>query len=134
MKLWILDADASDADIEAGCRAAEALITSRGITVEAAYAAVLARAGRERFDSRAARAWDDGEDAAFRACYGERDDWPDDAVLAPADEAAKPERASVAGAAGSPGVRGPPSDRPAVSEVLTRARQLGHKRAPAGSA
>ncbi|GAA4405128.1 hypothetical protein [Quisquiliibacterium transsilvanicum] len=90
MKLWILDADASDADIEAGCRAAEALITSRGLTVEAAYAAVLARAGRERFDRRAAKAWDDAEDAAFRACYGNGDDWPDDAVLAPAEEAGKP--------------------------------------------
>ena len=90
MKLWILDADASAADIEAGCRAAEELITSRGLTVEAAYAAVLARAGRVRIDRRAAKAWDDAEDAAFRACYGEGDDWPDDAVLAPAEEAGKP--------------------------------------------
>ncbi len=87
MKLWILDADASDADIEDGCRAAEKLIVSRGLTVEAAYAAVLARAGRERFDRRAAKAWDDAEDAAFRACYGDGDDWPDDAVLAPFEEA-----------------------------------------------
>lgn len=87
MKLWILDAEASDSDIEEGCRAAEALITSRGFTVEAAYAAVLARSERKRFDSRAAKAWDDAEDAAFRVCYGEGDDWPDDAVMAPADEA-----------------------------------------------
>ncbi len=87
MKLWIVDAEASDADIEAGCRAAEALIASRGFTVEAAYAAVLARTGRERFDRRAAKAWDDAEDAAFGVCYGEGDDWPDDAVLVPADQA-----------------------------------------------
>ncbi len=89
MKLWILDANASDADVEAGCKAAETLITSRGFTVEVAYAAVLARAGRERFNSRAAKAWDDAEDAAFRACYGDGDDWPDDAVLAPAAEAGR---------------------------------------------
>jgi len=86
MKLWILDADASEQAIEAGCRAAEALIISRGFTVQAAYEAALARANRESYARAPAKAWDDAEDAAFRACFGDEDDWPDDAVLAPADE------------------------------------------------
>lgn len=85
MKLWILEADAPDAAVEAGCRAAEALITARGFSVETAYAAALARANRESYARGAAKAWDDAEDAAFRACYGDEDNWPDDAVLAPAD-------------------------------------------------
>lgn len=85
MKLWILDAGVADEAIEAGCRAAEALIASRGFTVDAAYAAVLARANRESYARGPAKAWDDAEDAAFRACFGDEDNWPDDAVLAPAD-------------------------------------------------
>lgn len=85
MKLWILDADAPDAAIEAGCRAAEALIIKRGYTVETAYSAVLARANRESYARGPAKAWDDAEDAAFRACFGDEDSWPDDAVLAPAE-------------------------------------------------
>ena len=45
--------------------AARSLIESRGLTVDAAYQAVLARANNERYDRRAAQAWDAAEDAAF---------------------------------------------------------------------
>lgn len=87
MKLWILYADASDEAIEAGCRAAEALIASRGYTVEAAYQAVLARKPLAAFSRGPGKAWDDAEDAALRACFGDNeDDWPEDAVLGPADD------------------------------------------------
>lgn len=84
MKLWILEAEAGDDDVEQGCRAAEALILKRGFSVQQAYDAVLARSNRERFDRRAAQAWDDAEDEAFRVTYGGDDEWPDDAVMAPA--------------------------------------------------
>lgn len=84
MKLWIVDSHARDEDIEAGCKAAVALIESRGITVEQAYNAVLKRSSRERFERRAAKAWDDAEDEALRITYhgAEPDDEP---VLAPAE-------------------------------------------------
>lgn len=84
MKLWILEAETGDEDVAQGCRAAEALILKRGFSVQQAYDAVLARSNRERFDKRAAKAWDDAEDEAFRVTYGGDDDWPDDAVMAPA--------------------------------------------------
>jgi hypothetical protein len=73
--------DADDASLQRGCQAAKRLIESRGFTVETAYQAVLARANNERFDRRAAQAWDAAEDAAFAAAYGPDDEWPDDAVL-----------------------------------------------------
>ncbi len=81
--LWIHDAgdDVMAEDIQRGCKAAEKLITARGFTVDQAYQAVLARANRERFNAKAAASWDAAEDAAFAAIYGDRDDWPDDAVL-----------------------------------------------------
>ena len=66
--------------------AAPALIESRGITVDQAYAAVMKRSNRESFDRNAAKAWDDAEDAALGAIFGDIDDWPDDAVLGLADE------------------------------------------------
>jgi len=81
--LVIIDAgdDVSKEAITAGCRAAAQLIESRGFTIAAAYGAALARANRESFNRRAAKAWDDAEDAAFKAAFGHIDDWPDDAVL-----------------------------------------------------
>lgn len=86
MDLWIYDVgdDVRPEDIERGCLAAESLIDSRGFTTEQAYAAVLARSNGERFDANAARAWDDAEDAALGAMFGDIDDWPDEAVLGPA--------------------------------------------------
>jgi hypothetical protein len=84
MKLWIFEAEASHDDIEQGCKAAETLILARGFSVQHAYDAVLARSNRERFDRKAAQAWDDAEDEAFRVTYGGDDDWPDEAVMAPA--------------------------------------------------
>jgi hypothetical protein len=85
MKLWIFDSQASHDDIEAGCRAAAALIEKRGVSVERAYDAVLKRSARARYDQRAAKAWDDGEDEALRVTYhgAEPDDEP---VLGPASE------------------------------------------------
>lgn len=81
--LIIIDAgdETSKESIEVGCLAAEQLIESRGFTVAVAYTAALARANDEPFDKRAAKAWDDAEDAAFKAAFGHIDDWPEDAVL-----------------------------------------------------
>ena len=84
MKLWIAEAETGEDDVAEGCRAAEKLILARGFSVQQAYDAVLARSNRERFDKRAAQAWDDAEDEAFRVTYGGDDDWPDDAVMVPA--------------------------------------------------
>lgn len=84
VKLWIYDTDADDAVIEAGCAAAVKMIESRGFAVEAAYQSVLARSNRESFNRQAAKAWDDSEDEALRVAFGEEDDWPDGAVLGPA--------------------------------------------------
>jgi hypothetical protein len=82
MKLWIFDSHASDEDIEAGCAAAVALIEKRGINVDRAYDAVMKRSSRARYDTRAAKAWDDAEDEALRVTYhgAEPDDEP---VLGP---------------------------------------------------
>ena len=83
MKLWIFDSQAPTDDIEAGCRAATALIEKRGLSVERAYDAVMKRSNRARFDQRAAKAWDDAEDEALRVTYHGAE--PDDApVLGPA--------------------------------------------------
>ena len=86
-ELWLHDvgADVTREEIEKGCSAATALITSRGFSVDQAYAAVMKRSNRESFDRRAAKAWDDAEDAALGAIFGDIDDWPDDAVLGLAD-------------------------------------------------
>ena len=84
MELWLFDCNAPDADIEAGCRAAAALIEKRGFSVEQAYAAVMKRSNRERFERRAAQAWDNAEDAALRVTYhGEEP--PGEPVLGPKD-------------------------------------------------
>jgi hypothetical protein len=83
MELWLFDSDAPEADIRAGCRAAAALIEKRGFTVERAYEAVMKRSNRERFERRAAQAWDDAEDEALRVCY-HGEDPPDEPVLGPA--------------------------------------------------
>jgi hypothetical protein len=83
MKLWIFDSQAPKEDLEAGCNAATALIEKRGLSVERAYDAVMKRSNRERFDRRAAQAWDDAEDEALRVAYHGRE--PDDEpVLGPA--------------------------------------------------
>ncbi len=81
--LWIYDVsdDVAPDDIERGCLVAEQLIESRGFTVQKAYASVLARAHDEAYDRRAAKAWDEAEDAALGEIFGHIDDWPDDAVL-----------------------------------------------------
>jgi hypothetical protein len=86
-ELWLHDVgdDVSHDEIRKGCAAAETLIASRGLTVDEAYAAVMKRSNRESFDRRAAKAWDDAEDAALGAIFGDIDDWPDDAVLGLAD-------------------------------------------------
>jgi hypothetical protein len=84
MKLWLFDCDVPEADIEAGCRAAAALIEKRGFSVEQAYGAVMKRSNRERFERRAAQAWDDAEDEALAVAYhGEEP--PDEPVLGPKD-------------------------------------------------
>ncbi|MCP5266256.1 MAG: hypothetical protein H6934_09075 [Burkholderiaceae bacterium] len=89
MKLGIADTVATPADIEAGCQAAARLITGRGLTVDQAYWAVMARSNRERFDRRAAKAWDDAEDEAIRIAYhGAEPD--DDPVLVPLDDDGRP--------------------------------------------
>jgi hypothetical protein len=82
-ELWLHDVgdDVSREEIQKGCAAATALIESRGLTIDRAYAAVLKRSNRESFDRHAAKAWDDAEDAALAAIFGDIDDWPDDAVL-----------------------------------------------------
>lgn len=88
-ELWLHDVgdDVSREEILKGCAAATALIASRGLTVDEAYDAVMKRSNRESFDRKAAKAWDDAEDAALAAIFGDVDDWPDDAVLGLADEA-----------------------------------------------
>ena len=88
-ELWLHDVgdDVTREEIQKGCAAAKALIESRGITVDQAYAAVMKRSNRESFDRSAAKAWDDAEDAALGAIFGDIDDWPDDAVLGLAEEA-----------------------------------------------
>jgi hypothetical protein len=86
MKLWLFDCDASEQDIEAACSAATVLIEGRGLRVEQAYNAVMKRSNRERFDRRAAQAWDDAEDAALEVIYpGEEP--PTEPVLGPAEDA-----------------------------------------------
>lgn len=88
MKLWIFDSEAKDEDIEAGCAAAVALIEKRGYSVDKAYDAVMKRSSRERFDRRAAQAWDDAEDEALRVTYhGQEPD--DEPVLGPAKTPAR---------------------------------------------
>lgn len=87
MKLWLFDCNAPDADIEEGCRAATALIEKRGFTVQQAYDAVMKRSNRERFERRAAQAWDNGEDEALRVAYHGKEP-PDEPVLGPAEEPA----------------------------------------------
>jgi|APDOM4702015191_1054821.scaffolds.fasta_scaffold401914_2 hypothetical protein len=84
MKLWIFDSAAPHDDIEAGCKAAATLIEKRGLTVERCYDAVMKRSARERFDRRAAQAWDDGEDEALRVTYHGREP-EDEPVLGPAE-------------------------------------------------
>ena len=84
MKLWIFDSNAPHEDIEAGCKAAAALIEKRGLTVEKAYDAVMKRSGRERFERRAAQAWDDAEDEALRVAYHGKDP-EDEPVMGPAE-------------------------------------------------
>jgi hypothetical protein len=84
MELWIFDSDAPEDDIRAGCRAAAELIEKRGFTVERAYDAVMKRSSRERFERRAAQAWDDAEDEALRVTY-KGDEPPDEPVLGPAE-------------------------------------------------
>lgn len=88
MKLWIVDADdVGDADISRACLAAEALISRRGLTVDAAYQAVMRRFDGKPYDRTAAKAWDDAEEAALADLYGDEvDDWPDGPVLAPFSE------------------------------------------------
>ncbi len=88
-ELWLHDVgdDVSREEIQKGCAAAAALITSRGLTVDQAYEAVMKRSNRESFDRKAAKAWDDAEDAALAAIFGDIDDWPDDAVLGLAADA-----------------------------------------------
>ena len=82
MKLWLYDCELPREDIEAGCRAAEALIEKRGFTLEQAYEAVMKRTDRARFERRAAQAWDDAEDEALRVAY--HDEEPgDEPVLGP---------------------------------------------------
>ncbi len=82
MKLWIFDCDAPETDIEAGCRAAAALIEKRGFSVQQAYDAVMKRSNRERFERRAAQAWDDAEDEALRITFRDEEP-PDEPVLGP---------------------------------------------------
>jgi hypothetical protein len=85
MKLWLFDCDAPREDIEAACTAAAALIEGRGVSVEQAYDAVMKRSNRERFDRRAAQAWDDAEDEALEVLYpGE--EAPTEPVLGPAED------------------------------------------------
>ncbi|MFA7666652.1 MAG: hypothetical protein WCY32_11100 [Burkholderiaceae bacterium] len=88
-ELWLHDVgdDVSGDEIRKGCAAAAALIESRGLTIDQAYAAVMKRSNRESFDRSAAKAWDDAEDAALAAIFGDIDDWPDDAVLGLAGQA-----------------------------------------------
>jgi hypothetical protein len=88
MKLWIFDSRASQEDIEAGCEAATALIEKRGFTVQQAYDAVMKRSNRERFERRAAQAWDDAEDEALRVAYHDREP-QDEPVLGPEAEKRK---------------------------------------------
>ena len=84
MKLWLFDCNAPKQDIEDGCRAAELLIESRGLTVEQAYNAVMKRSERRQFERRAAQAWDDAEDEALQITYhGEEP--PTEPVLGPAE-------------------------------------------------
>lgn len=88
MKLWIFDSQASEEDIEAGCKAAAELIEKRGLSVDRAYDAVMKRTSRVRFDQRAAKAWDDAEDEALRVAY--HDEEPDDEpVLGPFETPAR---------------------------------------------
>ncbi len=85
MKLWLFDCNAPEEDIYAGCRAAAELIERRGFTVQQAYDAVMKRSNRERFERRAAQAWDNAEDEALRvAFHGEEP--PDEPVLGPAED------------------------------------------------
>jgi len=84
MKLRLFDCTAPEADVEAGCRAAAALIAKRGFTVQQAYDAVMKRTNRERFERRAAQAWDAAEDEALRVTYHGREP-PDEPVLGPAE-------------------------------------------------
>ena len=83
MKLWIFDSQASTDDIEAGCQAATALIEKRGLSVDRAYDAVMKRSSRARYDTRAAKAWDDAEDEALRVTYHGTEP-EDEPVLGPA--------------------------------------------------
>lgn len=87
-ELWLHDVgdDVSHEEIRKGCAAAKALIESRGLSIDQAYAAVMKRSNRESFDRKAAKAWDDAEDAALGAIFGDIDDWPDDAVLGLAED------------------------------------------------
>lgn len=85
MKLTLIDSSAEPIQIEAGGAAAEALIKSRGFSLEDAYDAVMKRTERRQYNRAAAKAWDDAEDEAIRVCYGDEDD-SDDAVLAPTKE------------------------------------------------
>jgi len=84
MELWLFDCDASEDDIKAGCSAAAALIEKRGFSIERAYEAVMKRSSRERFERRAAQAWDDAEDEALRVTY-KGEEPPDEPVLGPAE-------------------------------------------------
>lgn len=86
MKLWIVDSNVADDDIEAACSVAEALIVKRGLTVEAAYRAVMNRFDGKPFVRNAAKAWDDAEEVALTELFGDIDDWPDGPVLAPDTE------------------------------------------------
>ncbi len=85
MKLWLFDCNISRDDIEAACRAAEALIEERGFSLEQAYDAVMKRTERQRFDRRAAQAWDDAEDEALNVAYQGAEP-PDEPVLGPLTE------------------------------------------------
>ena len=59
MKLGIADTSASAEDVEAGCAAALALMTSRNVTPEDAYKAVMSRSNRERRKPQRGRRFED---------------------------------------------------------------------------
>lgn len=92
MGLWLFYSDDSPDDIEAACKAAEAVLNTLGFTAEQAQNAALAAAdltdetGLTTPNSDAVGAWFNAEDAALQCIFQLTGEWPHQASLVYTDE------------------------------------------------
>jgi hypothetical protein len=88
MKLWLWYVPGSEADIEDACRHAEGELARRGLTVDAAYEAVIAAnevddvtTTYNAMNANAIAAWYTAEQLAFDRLYHLVGEWPHQGAL-----------------------------------------------------